>query len=442
MKVTIFTDTMIRKLKPDAKKFIRSEGNGFTVRVMPSGAKTWLYVFSITDKRREMNLGSYPEVTLETARGRFEDARRKVKNGIDPMAEKLEAAESQLAQLAVPTVKELCAEYMERHAKRFKKSWEEDLRILNRDVIPSWGTRKAATITKRDVLNLLEAIIDRGSPAMANNSFQVIRKMFNFAIERDILPFSPCNGLKLPSPKLSRDRALSEREIKTLWQNLDNCAISNELKSALKLILITAQRPGEVVGLHTGEIVDGWWNIPAVRAKNGKAHRVPLSPLALEIIDQAISEVKANRGLAPDEPYNGFIFPSPHREKDRSMSGHAMSIAIARNMEWPLTDAKGRPLFTAEGKPATENRIGIDHFTPHDLRRTAATRMAESGEMDEVIDAILNHAKQGVIKVYNQYRYDKEKRLALESWGRKLLSIIEGNVSGKVVSIQQGRKAG
>lgn len=92
---------------------------------------------------------------------------------------------------------------------------------------------------------------------MANNSFQVIRKMFNFAVERNILPFSPCNGLKLPSPKLSRDRALSEREIGTLWHNLDDCAISNEIKAALRLVLVTAQRPGEVIGLHTGEIVEG-----------------------------------------------------------------------------------------------------------------------------------------------------------------------------------------
>ena len=436
MKVTIFTDTMVRKLKPDAKKFIRSEGNGFTIRVMPSGVKTWLYVFTCDGKRREMNLGSYPEVTLETARSGFEEARKKVKNGIDPLAEKEQEAET---HRAAPTVKELCEEYIERHAKRFKKSWEEDLRILSRDVIPAWGTRKAAAVVKRDVLSLLEGIINRGSPAMANNCFQVIRKMFNFAVERDILPFSPCNGLKLPSPKLPRDRALSEQEIKTLWQNLDNCSISNELKSALKLILVTAQRPGEVVGLHTDEIADGWWNIPAERAKNGKAHRVPLASLAMEIIDQSIAEAKQACQFAPEQEYSGFVFPSPQLNKNRSMSGHALSIAIARNLAWPLTDAKGKQLYTADGKPATENRIGIDHFTPHDLRRTAATRMAESGERDEVIDAIMNHAKQGIIKVYNQYRYDKEKRLALETWDRKLRSIITGAAAGKVVSFIRKR---
>jgi len=104
-----------------------------------------------------------------------------------------------------------------------------------------------------------------------------------------------------------------------------------------------------------------------------------------------------------------------------------------------LLNSKGKPLFDADGKPATENRLDIEHFTPHDLRRTAATFMAKSGELDEVIDAVLNHSKQGIIKVYTQYRYDLEKQKALEAWGRKLDSIITGK-EGKVISIETGRR--
>ena len=96
----------------------------------------------------------------------------------------------------------------------------------------------------------------------------------------------------------------------------------------------------------------------------------------------------------------------------------------------------GKPLYDKDGKPVTENRLGIDQFTPHDLRRTAATFMAEMGTMDEVIDAILNHVKQGVIKVYNQYRYDKEKQAALEAWERKLQSILTDTKS-KVVPMRR-----
>jgi len=433
MKKTLFTDTMIKKLKPEDSDFCRSEGNGFTIRVMPSGVKTWLYLYSFDGKRRKMNLGSYPDVTLEKARDKFEDAKRKVKNGIDPLAEKEQAAEE---NRKAPTLKTLCEDYVQKHAMRFKKSWKEDERVLNREVIPALGKRKAADIVKRDIIRLLESIIERGSPGMANNSFQVIRKMFNWAVEQDIIPFSPCNGLKLPAPKNSRERALSETEIKTFWDSLPGCAISNEIQNALKLILVTAQRPGEVIGMHTDEIKDSWWTIPADRAKNGKTHRVPLSVLASEIIEQTIAHTRKMREIPLEVEYSGFIFPCPHLKKKQSMERHALAIAVDRNRAWPVTDDQGNQLFTKEGEPATENRFEIDHFTPHDLRRTAATFMAQAGEMDEVIDAVLNHSKQGVIKVYNQYRYDKEKQIALDAWARKLVSITTGKQS-KVIPMKR-----
>lgn len=417
MKVTTFTDTMIRKLKPERKKFTRGEGNGFNIRVMPSSTKTWLYLFSFEGKRREMNLGNYPYVTLETARGKFEAAKKKVKNGIDPLAEKEEKAE---AQRKAPKVTDLVNEYIERHAKRFKRSWKKDERILNHDVVPAWGKRKAADIAKRDVVVLLEKIIERGSPGMANNTFQIIRKMFNWAVEKDMLLHTPCLGVKLPAPKLSRDRVFSEQEIKTFWKNLDGCSISTEGKAALKLILITAQRPGEVIGMHTNEIDGEWWTIPPKRAKNGKAHRVYLTNLAFEVINGAIQSAKQPSDIPKDKEYSGFVFPSPHRAKEQSINPSALAVAVGRNL---AQDA---------------NKFNLEHFTPHDLRRTAATFMAESGEMDEVIDAILNHAKQGIIKVYNQYRYSREKQKALEAWERKLTSITTGINAGQIIPM--GRK--
>jgi len=298
-----------------------------------------------------------------------------------------------------------------------------DESMLNKEVVPAWGKRKAIEITKRDVLQQLECILERGSPGTANKCFQIIRKMFNFAVERDILPFSPCNGLKLPATNNSRDRHLSDSEIRTFWNNLPTCAMSDEVRNALKLLLITAQRPGEVIRIHTDEINDGWWTIPAERSKNGKAHRVPLSGLALDIIKQSIERIKTVRELPADKEYSGFVFPCPHLNKVESIDRHALSVSTARNLKWPLIDGKGKPVLDKKGAKVTENRFNIDHFTPHDLRRTAATFMAQSGEMDEVIDAVLNHVKVGVIKVYNQYRYDSEKQKALEAWELKLREI-------------------
>jgi integrase len=417
MKVTTFTDVMIRKLKPETKEFRKSEGNGFTIRVMPSGVKTWLYLYTIDEKRRCLNLGQYPDVKLEDARTEFEEARKKVKKGIDPLAIKEQEKDE---NLKAPTVKELGADYIKRHAEVNKKSWEEDQRILDKEVYPAWGKRKAADIIKRDVITLLDKVVDRGSPQTANNIFKILRKLFNWAVEKDRLKISPCIGIKAPAPLNLKDRAFSVDEIKAFWKSLDGVDLSmtNEVKRALRLILITAQRPGEVSGIHTREIDGNWWTIPAERSKNGKAHRVYLPPLAMDIITDAIDEVKAAREIPAETKYEGFVFPCPHRAKDKAIERHALSKALKRNeSEDGLTT------------------LGVATFTPHDLRRTAATFMAESGELDEVIDAVLNHSKQGIIKVYNLYRYDKEKQLALDTWARKLISITTGK-QGKVVPMK------
>ncbi|MGD0857574.1 MAG: Arm DNA-binding domain-containing protein [Dehalococcoidia bacterium] len=167
MKKMIFTDIFIRNLKPEGKKIIRSEGNGFTLRVMPSGVKSFLYIYSIDGRRREMSLGSYdPKFSddkgrgsLAVARDMFEEARRKVRDGIDPLEEQEQAA---LEQRLAPTVKKLVSEYLDKHAKANKKSWREDQRCLEKEVIPIWGNRKAKDIRKRDVIITHSAIAGTG----------------------------------------------------------------------------------------------------------------------------------------------------------------------------------------------------------------------------------------------------------------------------------------
>jgi integrase len=418
---TVFTDTMIKKLKPEESKYIKGEGNGFTVRVMPSGVKTWLYLYGFDGKRRELHLGNYPFVTLETAREKFEEARKKVKNGIDPVAEKEQAEDE---RRKAPTIADLIDDYIKKHAKVKKRSWQEDERILNKDALKAWGKKKAANITKRDVVLLLEKIVERGSPGSANSNFKIIRKMFNWAVQKDILQRSPCEGVEMPAPLNQRNRVLSSDEIKTLWNNLDACHVSDEIKRAISLILVTAQRPGEVIGIHTNEIDDRWWTIPADRSKNGKAHRVYLTDMALELIG--------------DTKGKGYIFRCPHHRKDQPMARLSISQVVSRNLAVPVL-INDKQVFDAKGEPVTENKLGVADFTPHDLRRTAATFMAKMGTMDEVIDAVLNHTKQGVIKVYNQYRYDKEKQAALESWERKLRSIVTG-VESKVIPMRRQKK--
>jgi integrase len=436
----MFTDRDIRNLKPEAKIKDTRGGRGFGIRVKPDGTKIFFYGYDspVTGARRFLTLGEYPGLSLKDATIKHGEAYKLVKAGGDPLEVKHQASED---HRKAPTVKTLCGEYIERHAKKFKRSWETDERILNHDVIPAWGNRKAAEITKRDVVLLLEKIVDRGAPGMANNVFALVRKMFNFAIEKDILQQTPCYGVKRPAPTNQKDRSLTEPEIKTFWSNLDACAMSAEIRDALKLILITAQRPGEVIGMNASEIDGQWWTIPAERAKNKRAHRVFLSAMAQEIIMEAIERVKAARGVPEDEEYNGYLFPTPSLKKSQPIAGQALIVAVSFNLKCPLSGLKLKRThtFDSEGKLITVNRLGVDHFTPHDMRRTANTLMASCKVIKEYRERVLNHTLEKLDGTYNMYDYDDEKRGALETLSRKLTSILTGEAVGKVIPMNRAK---
>ena len=172
--------------------------------------------------------------------------------------------ESPLANGNFYTVADLCNEYIERHAKVKKKSWKEDQRILNKDIIPGWNRRKASDIKRKNVIDLLDNIIERGATIQANRTLAVIRRMFNFAIEQDILEFSPCNGVKAPAKENIKDRVLSGEEISILWNQLDECkSMDRAIALSLKLMFITGQRKIECLHLKHSEIDNsGWWTIP------------------------------------------------------------------------------------------------------------------------------------------------------------------------------------
>jgi integrase len=453
-----FTDKGVASLKPEAKQYYQRESEGFTVRVLPSGVKTWLYIYTISGKRRQMNLGEYPDVSLADARERAADARKVLnRENIDPQEygfdwhrnperERRELAEKIEEDLKNPSVTDLAKEYMEKHARENKResSAKEDQRLLNKDVLPVWGERKAKDIRKRDVILLLENAAKRG-PALTHNIFKLVRKMYNFAVSRDILESTPCAGVKIDEIAAisSRDRVLKEPkdnggidEIVTFWNELEKAAMTTEVKNILKLILVTGQRPGEVAGIHSREIDGHWWTIPVERRKVKKKsknppqpHRVYLSNLALQLIGEI----------------DGYAFPSPANKFDDEgnvirfthIDDNAVAYAVRRNLKdyQPRRKIKGETIKMV--KVAEDRKMAIDHFTPHDLRRTCSTRLAELGYKDEVNDAILGHVKAGVVGIYNRYKYDKEKQRAMEAWERKLKNILSGVTTGKVIPLKR-----
>ncbi len=441
MKVTTFTDTKIRKLKPEDKKYIRGEGNGFSVRVMPSGVKTWLYVYTFDGKRREMNLGSYPDVELEKARDRFNAAKKRVKNGFDPMQEKEQAATT---RRNAHTVSDLIDDYLKKYAMLKKSSWKEDERILNKDVFPAWSNRKAKDITRRDVMQLLDGMQGRGD-GIITNTFKIIRRMFAYAVKKEIIPTTPCyafeKGDELPTTT-SRERTLSSEEVKLLWLSLDKAAISEDIQRILKLILLTGQRSGEVASMHRNEISGRWWEFTPKETRITKEiprkQRVYLTDTALELIGEG--EGYVFKCLAKVTPNEDGTMPEP-----RHITERAISHAVRRNLldYEPKKKATAKPSSSKSKRKnpfvvAEDKKMNLAHFVPHDLRRTCATFISELDFSDATVDAVLAHLKKGEIRTYNKNSYDKEKQAALETWERKLHSIVSGQQAGKVISLNRG----
>jgi integrase len=274
-------------------------------------------------------------------------------------------------------------------------------------VLPAWGRRKAKDITRRDAIALLDGIVARGAPIAANRTLAVIRRMFGWAMSRDLVPASPCIAIEAPGEEHRRDRVLSTDEIAALWRGLDHpeLAMSRSVCFALKFQLVTAQRKGEVIGAAWDELDmerDKVWTIPPEKAKNGMAHRVPLSGLALALL----AELKRATN-------SRWLFPA--RSGDKHITGGGVDYAMRAN----------------------RGLLGIDDATPHDLRRTAASHMTGMGISRIVVGKILNHAESGVTAVYDRHSYDPEKRDALDLWGARLKSIIDGTAPTNVVRLRE-----
>jgi integrase len=410
----MFTDIMIRKLKPEAAKYTRSEGNGFTIRVMPSGVKSWLYLYAFGGKRLEMNLGSYPEVTLETARRRFEDARKKVKNDVDPVAEKAEVIEARRQEL---TFEQLAREYIAKNVEG--QLVEFSVYTIKRILLTSgksggvddfreWRSRKVTTITTEDAAELLKTVSNR-SAAAARNLIRAARPMFAYALARGMVQTNPfilgsvksflSKPVQIRLEPTVKSRTLSEEEIRHFWAALSKAKGSLEAKSALRLILLTGQRPSEVLGLHSDEITGNWWTLPKERTKarldkNRVDHTIFLVPESLQLIGTK----------------KGFIFES--RMKSRGGSP-PQAKPISAN-------ALGHVVFE-------NNYLGLPPWGAHDLRRTCRTFMSDiDGITANAAEAILNHAREGTKKNYDHHKYQRQIESALTLWRDKLVEIIGG----------------
>lgn len=438
-----FTDASVRALRPRAERYEVFEDTraGFGVRVSERGRKTWIYVYRFKGRPRRLTLGVYTQgaspsdpvfMSLAKAHTAWARAREQLAAGNDPGAGAVTARE---AARKAPTVEQLTEEYLERHAKPKKRSWEEDERIIDTYILPAWKHRKATDVSKRDVTLLLDDIRDHGAPnrpekerrpapIMANRVRSLLSRLFRFAVARHIVDTSPVFGVEKPAQENKRTRHLGTDEIKHFWKHVEDArtGLSQPFALGMKILLVTAQRKGELA-LARWDNVDldqKLWTIPDTNAKNKQTHLVPLSDFAIELfkslraITGAIREDEETERVRASD---GAVLPSPLYDRP-AIRATALDRALRRALN--KKQSPNSPL------------LEMTAFTPHDLRRTAATGMGELGFDDFTIGLVLNHKSRGITGRYNLAAYEPQKRRVLDAWAARLRELVEAETANVV----------
>ena len=351
---------------------------GFCLRVGANGTKAWVLMARLRGKLIRFTLGRYPTLGLAEARDRAREAIRLVGRGEDPRELWKEEEEGD----EEGSFKAIATEFLERSAKG-KPSFTETQRIVNKELLPVWGTAPIEEIGRREVVALLDKIVDRKRPIMANRTLGVISRVFSFALDRGVIDAHPCARMKRPGKERKRERVYSEKEIRALWKAFDQ--IGDPYGKIFQFLLVTAQRRGEAAAALWKEIDTkaALWVLP--KTKSGHGHEVPLSPLAVELLADLSRDREHAFTVDGKKPLNGFSKPS--------VSVRTLS--------------------------------GVSDFRIHDLRRTAATFMARIAIPKITISRVLNHAEGGVTSIYARHGYLDEKRDALDRWAGRLKQILK-----------------
>lgn len=369
---------------------------GLYLVVQATGAKSWAVRYRHQRQPKKLTLGSYPAVSLATARELAREALADVAKGTDPAAEKARRGKAR-------TVAELVDLFVEGYAKRRQKDWRETERVLVKDVAGVWGKREITSITRADVNQLINDIIARPAPHMSNRVLRYLRVMWSWAIEEGLAESSPCDRVRRKVADIKRDRTLTDDEIRVLWSAwIQQGWPYGHIQ---RLLLVTGQRVSEVADAEWSEfdLDRRLWLIPGARRKTGEAHLVPLSSLAMEIIS----------GL-PRIAESPFLFPGPVSRKP--VAGHS------------------------DGKDETIRLLAeAGHELPdwrwHDLRRTCRTNLSRLGVPPHISELVIGHAVTGLLKVYDRWQYLEEKRAALEAWAGLIRDTLDP--SRKIIAFPQ-----
>jgi integrase len=388
----MLTDTWIKSAKPKDKVYRKSDGDGLEIEISPKGRKTWRYRYRMAGKQEKVTLGKYPALSLKDARKKRDELTKLVEQGISP------ARCRQQNKRVAPeqTIREFGERYYTEVVCRDRKRPEEMKRYLDREVYPQLGHRLLSAVTVEDVRRIVEKKKAHGADSSAAQIRNLIKRLYDHAIAAGLAESNPAAALpgRFITTARSRDRVLSKDEIKLFLTTIYQSNIRRQFKLALHLLLLTLARKGELLNARW-EHVDfeaGEWHVPKESSKTGKPHIVYLSSQAIELFREL------------------------------------QSLAAPSELVLPGRGSLTRP-FADNALNKTLDGLTFDMmpFTIHDLRRTAATHLAEMNYSSDYVEKALNHLIRGVRGIYNRAEYADQRRDMLQHWANIVDDLVTEN---------------
>lgn len=396
----MLTDTKLKNLKPQEKLYKVADRDGLYVAVSPAGTVTFRLDYRLNGRRETLTIGRYGPagLTLAEAREKCIEAKKAIAQGASPAQQKQRGKQQikEAKSFSEFTVRWLKDYPMAESTKAMRES------ILERDILPAFKNRQLVEVTAEDLRALCDKIKGRGAPATAVHAREIIGQIYRFAIERGQKVANPADEVSASSIATfkPKDRALSPEEIRIFFQQLEHVSTLPTIRLALKLILLTMVRKGEMLNATWDEVsfTGSTWTIPATRMKARRPHNVYLSQQAFDIM----VALKTCAGGSK------FLLPSRY-EGDKGMSNATLNRVI-----------------DATVKRAKDEGLSLEDFTVHDLRRTASTLLHEAGFNSDWIEKCLAHEQKGVRAVYNKAEYAEQRRDMLQQWA----DMVDGWIAG------------
>lgn len=385
------TDPFIKNLSKPEKRISYQDSliSGLTLRVSPGGTKSFYFRYSFAGEQKRYLIGHYPAIGLADARELTRGYAYKVSTGVDPAAEA-----DQMLKNSQYRVSDLVEFYQSHYLSLKKESTQKSYSSrINKHIKPMLGDIPIKAVSKDHVRKLINKIaFTDGNPKNSNRVRAILSSIMEFALDQGLVDTNPVRDVKKVAPETARDRVYSDSEVKVLWNTFE--MLGQPLEGYMKMLLLCLQRKTETRKMQWSHIENGVWTVGSASTKNSLPHTVPLSDLALEVLQELKQYAKKS----------DFVFKA--RQKKNSPIPH-VSYAMKRVREIS----------------------GVSDFRFHDMRRTAATNVVRVGYNRTIAGKIMNHKQLAgdnlITAVYTRYEYMEEKREALQAWADHIKNLLD-----------------